>query len=124
MSLDIEYEKTYEKIEDICMDNNLAFSFENSKFPIVAKITPSFEVKNQMRMETGEDSNYISGEIQLVFGEVLNMKILNDFYIEDKLLNRIKNQAKNLHYIYLQQYFKKMMDWDKVITNKEETNND
>lgn len=41
-----------------------------------------------------------------IFGEELTVRILNDFKIEDKLLNKIKNLVKNLHYIYLQIYFK------------------
>lgn len=73
--LQIEYEKEYEKLDRMCQENDLDFNFENSRFPIVAKITPSFEMKNQMTLNVGgPDSNFINGEIQLMFGESLQMK--------------------------------------------------
>ncbi len=106
--LNYDYQELEEKLEDTCIDNNLEYSFETSKFPIVLRITPDFEQKNQMKMDIG-DNNFVNGEIQFIFADELTIKILNDFRIGDKLLNKIKNQAKKLHYIYLQMYFKERM---------------
>lgn len=55
------------------------------------------------------DLEFVNGEIQFIFTDELTMKVLNDFRIEDGLLNRVKNQVKKLHYIYLQMYFKLKM---------------
>ena len=107
--LDYDYQELEGKLEDTCIENQLEYSFETSKFPIVLRITPNFEQKNQMKMDIGKDSNFVNGEIQLIFADELTIKILNDFRIGDKLLNKIKNQAKKLHYIYLQMYFKERM---------------
>lgn len=107
--LDHDYQDIEEKLENICIENKLEYSFETSKFPIILRIRPDFESKNQMKIDIGDDTNFVNGEIQLIFANELTMKILNDFRIGDKLLNKIKNQAKKLHYIYLQMYFKERM---------------
>ena len=108
--LNMDFGDIQEKIFKACRENDLEFSFESSKFPVVATISPDLEKLNQMSFDFGDDkqekTNYINGKIQFIFGEELTMNILNDFRIEDKLLNKIKNLAKNLHYIYLQIYFR------------------
>ena len=59
-----------------------------------------------MVMDFGDgESNFVNGKIQLIFGDELIVKV-DDFYIEDGLLNGIKNAAKKVHYLYLQMYFK------------------
>lgn len=109
--LNTEFIVTNEKIHETCLKNDLDFTFESSKFPIIATLSPDLEKFDQMRFKLpGEperkESNYVEGKIRFIFGEELTMDIINDFMIEDKLLNRIKNQIKNLHYLYLQLYFK------------------
>ena len=108
--LDMDFAELNEKIHGTCNKNDLEFNFECSKFPIVANITPDLEKANQMQFklpgEPERKSNYVEGKIKFIFGEELTMDIINDFMIEDKLLNKIKNQIKNLHYLYLQLYFK------------------
>ena len=110
--LSMDFADTQEKIHDTCRKNDLKFTFESSKFPIIATISPDLEKFNQMSFklpgddEREEKTNYVNGKIRFVFGEELTVNIINDFMIEDKLLNKIKNQIKNLHYLYLQLYFK------------------
>lgn len=107
--LEHEFADLEEKIHATCRENDLEFEFESSKFPIVAIIRPDIETRDQMRFDLGDEdegTNYINGEIRLIFSDELTMKIINDFRIEDSLLNKIKNQAKKLHYTYLQMYFK------------------
>lgn len=110
--LDFDFQDTQDKIEKLCDENDLEFAFESSKFPIVATIRPSEESKNQLVIDFGDEdgkTSFVNGEIQFIFGDELTMKVLNDFRIEDGLLNKIKNQVKKLHYIYLQMYFKTKM---------------
>lgn len=108
--LDFEFQDLKDKIEKLCNDNDLEFTFESSKFPIIATIRPNEESRNQLTIDFGDEEetiNFVNGEIQFIFADELTVKVLNDFRIEDGLLNRIKNQVKKLHYIYLQMYFKK-----------------
>lgn len=107
--LDFDFQDLKDKIEKLCQENNLEFTFESSKFPIIATIRPSEEAKNQLTIDFGdedENKNFVNGEIQFIFADELEMKVLNDFRIEDGLLNKIKTQVKKLHYLYLQMYFK------------------
>lgn len=99
-----------DKIYKVAEENKLEISVEFTKFPIVAKIRPNLEERDQMKMDFGEmdkNSNFVNGEIKLVFDDELTMTVLNDFKIEDSLLNKIKGMIKKLHYIYLQIYFKR-----------------
>lgn len=108
-----DYEKELEKIEDTCMKNNLEFEFIKASFPIKAIIRPDAETRNQMRMDLGEEhETFRDGEIAFIFADELKMQIVNDFMVTDKILNRIKNQVKRLHYIYLQMYFKEKTQLD------------
>jgi len=108
--LNMDFATTQEKIRDTCFKNDLEFKFECTKFPVVATITPDMEKFDQIKFDFGEKdhekTNYINGQIKFIFGEELTVNILNDFMIEDRLLNKIKNLIKNLHYLYLQLYFK------------------
>ncbi len=106
--LSIQCERELNKLEKKCYDNELIFEFNKVTFPIIAKITPSEDKKNQLVMKFDDelDSDYVNGEVQFIFEDELVIKTLNDFYIEDDLLNSIKNAAKKLHYLYLQMYFK------------------
>ena len=109
--LNQEFVATNEKIPETCLKNDLEFTLESMKFPIIATLSPDLEKFDQMRFklpgeEERKEQNYVQGKIRFIFGEELTMDIINDFMIEDKLLNRIKNQIKNLHYLYLQLYFK------------------
>lgn len=106
--LDYQFQDLKDKIEKLCNENGLEFTFESSQFPIIATIRPNEELRNQLTIDLGDETtNFVDGEIQLIFGDELTMKVLKDFRIEDGLLNKIKNQVKKLHYLYLQMYFKK-----------------
>lgn len=109
--LDFDFQDMQGKIEKLCDENDLEFDFKSSKFPIVATIRPSEKSKNQMTIDFGDEEtiSFTNGEIQFIFADELTMKVLNDFRIEDGLLNKIENQVKKLHYIYLQMYFKTKM---------------
>lgn len=110
--LETEYSDVYTKLGKACKDNRLEFDFETSKFPIVCRIKPNMESRDQLRFDlegVDESSNFVNGEIKLVFGEELTMTVLNDFRIEDSELNKIKGLVKKLHYLFLQIYFKKKM---------------
>lgn len=102
-----DYEEELKKIEKVCNEEDLEFHFVKASFPVIATIEPTWQAKDQMRMDLGESAESITnGEIKFIFADELTMSIVNDFMIEDALLNKIKNAAKKLHYIYLQMYFK------------------
>lgn len=103
--INTEYEKTLKKLEETCKENELEFTIKTMDFPITMSIKPDWEAKNQLRIDIGE-SNFMNGEIKFTFADELTITIINDFRIEDSILNKIKTQAKKIHYLYLQMYFK------------------
>ena len=107
--LENDFSDLQEKILKICQENKLEIDIKLTKFPVVATIRPNLEERDQLRFDMqdmDETNNFVNGEISLVFDEELTMTVLNDFRIEDSLLNRIKGMVKKLHYIFLQIYFK------------------
>lgn len=60
---------------------------------------------NQVSM--GDDFEDIKpqGKVQFIFGKDLIIKIDDDFEIPEDVLNKLKNQIKKLHYLFLQAYF-------------------
>lgn len=111
--LKYDYEKELGKMEKLCAENKLEVEVTKAKFPVVFTVKPSQESKNQMMMNVGGDrESFVNGEIRLIFADELTMQVINDYTIEDSLLNRLKNMAKKLHYIYLQIYFKEKTKLD------------
>lgn len=109
-----EFSDLQDKILKTAIDNKLDIDVEFSKFPITAKIRPNLEERDQLRFDLediNQESNFVNGEIKLVFGEELTMTVLNDFSIEDSILSKIKGMIKKLHYIYLQMYFKEKISY-------------
>ena len=107
--LEQDFADLHEKIFKVCKENKLEIDIKLTKFPVIATLRPDLEERDQLRFDVQEldiDTNFVSGEINLVFEEELTMTVLNDFRIEDSLLNRIKGMVKKLHYIFLQIYFK------------------
>lgn len=104
--IDYELDEIENKLEKTCKDNDLVFKFETINFPIVATVRQSEEKKNQMVLEEVEEENKVYGEIKFIFGNELSISISDDFVISDDVLNKLKNNFKKLHYLYLQIYFR------------------
>lgn len=103
--LNSDYQDILNKIMELCDENKLEFEFEYSKFPIVANIKPVLEQQGQLFIADA-NTNFVNGKISFIFGDEPQITILNDFNINDNLLNKIKNLVKKLHYVFLQGYFK------------------
>lgn len=107
--LEQDYGDLQDKILKVCKDNKLEIEIALTRFPVIATLRPDLEERDQLRFDTKdmeENTNFVSGEIRLIFEEELTITVLNDFRIEDDLLNKIKGMVKKLHYIFLQIYFK------------------
>lgn len=102
-----EFYDELDKLKQTCRKEGLEVEFVKTRFPIVAILQPTMESKNQMRMDMGEgEVPFTDGAIKFVFDDELNILISDGFLIGDKLLNKIKNAIKKIHYLYLQVYFK------------------
>lgn len=99
------YEKLHSSIKDYCHGRDLEFEWINSGFPVIARIYYKQDENNQVTM--GEDFEDIKpiGKVQFIFAQSLIIKIDDDFEIPEEVLNKLKNNIKKLHYLFLQVYF-------------------
>ena len=102
----------YERLEKLCENNAITFHVQKDTFPIKFTVSPDRVETDQMSLIDDEKKNEIS--MEFIFGDELIINFIGDFRIDDETLNKLKNQAKKLHYIWLQIWFKgKDLRWDK-----------
>lgn len=113
MSEITKYEAYAKKLEGICEENNLVATFKRDSYPITLTIRPLTGLYEQMSMlENVEENGYTSPEASIVFtikDGVLGYKTSETFSISDALFSKIKNLFKNLHYYWLQFFFRDLM---------------
>ena len=109
-----KYEAYKKKMQGICDENNLIFRFKNDKYPMTLTIMPVGELDVQLSMlENAEDSGYTSPDASIVFtfkDGVLVYKMSQFFSIGDALFSKIKNLFKNMHYTWLQYFFRDVIE--------------
>ena len=101
------------KLQGICDENNFVFRFRQDRYPITLTIKPATGVDEQMSLlEKAEDTNVTSPDASLVFmvldGDI-KYKISDTFTISETLFNKLKNLFKNLHYYWLQYFFREVI---------------
>lgn len=114
MSESAKYEAYKKKLEGICEENNLVFSFNHNRYPITLTIRPISGLEAQMSMlEAAEDEGYISPDASIVFAYkdgALTYQISETFTIGDALFSKLKNLFKNLHFTWLQYFFRDVFE--------------
>ena len=101
-----KYEVYYKKLQGICDENGLAFSFKKDGYPIRLTVRPTRDVSGRMSiLEMAEEKGYTSPDAFLSFyyqdGE-LQMKTGETLTISDTLIGKLRNLYKNMHYLWLQ----------------------
>lgn len=121
MSESAKYEAYKKKLEGICDENNLVFSFNHNRYPITLTIRPVSGMEAQMSMlEAAEDEGYISPDAAIIFAYkdgALTYKISETFTISDALFSKLKNLFKNLHFTWLQYFFRDVCE-RKLLTTR------
>lgn len=106
------------KLKNICEAHNLTYTFIKNSYPIKLIIRPIKGVGEQMSMlETASEDSYISPDAYLLFtmkDGVLVYRMSKTFTIEDALFNKIKNIFKNMHYLWLQFFFRDLVEGGKL----------
>ena len=107
-----------EKLKGICEANNLSYVFIKNAYPIKLVIRPLGGVGEQMSMlEEASEDNYISPGASILFTVKdgnLTYRISKTFTISDTLFNKIKNIFKNMHYLWLQFFFRDLVEGGKL----------
>lgn len=114
MSESSKYEAYKKKLQGICDENNLVYRFCRDRYPITLTIRPLTGLEEQMSMlETVEENGYTSPDASIVFAYkdgVLTYKTSKTFTISDALFSKIKNLYKNLHSMWLQFFFRDVLE--------------
>ena len=109
-----KYEAYKKKLQGICDENNLVYRFRQDQYPITLTIKPIAGVEEQMTMlEEADDKGFTSPDAAIVFtikDGVLTYKTHKTFTIGDALFSKIKNLFKNMHYYWLQFFFRDLME--------------
>lgn len=107
-----------EKLKGICEANNLSYVFIKNAYPIKLVIRPLGGVGEQMSMlEEASEDNYISPGASILFtvkDGSLTYRMSKTFTISDTLFNKIKNIFKNMHYLWLQFFFRDLVEGGKL----------
>lgn len=92
--------------------------FIKNAYPIKLVIRPLGGVGEQMSMlEEASEDNYISPGASILFTVKdgnLTYRMSKTFTISDTLFNKIKNIFKNMHYLWLQFFFRDLVEGGKM----------
>lgn len=109
-----KYEAYKKKLEGICEENELRFRFNKESYPITLTIKPLTGLDHQLSMiENEEEKGYTSPNASIVFiykDGTITYKTSEHFTISDALFSKIKNLFKNMHYCWLQYFFRSVIE--------------
>ncbi len=113
-----KYEAEAEKMETLLIENGLLFDFNTETYPLTMTVQPNTTPDEQMAMFEQATDGVSSQDAKLVLqfpvGEIV-VRVYGRLVISDNLLNKIKNQAKKMHYLWLQGYFATYMERKKSV---------
>lgn len=102
------------KLEGVCDENNLVFRFRQNEYPISLTILPNQGVEEQMDLLASDTEKVTSSpDARLVFyykdGDLI-YRISEGFVIGDALFSKLKNLYKNMHFTWLQYFFRNLVE--------------
>lgn len=116
-----KYEAYKKKLQGVCDENDLVFRFRCDRYPITLTIKPVTGLEEQLSLlENVEDKGYTSSDASIVFffkDGSITYKTSQTFTINDTLFSKIKNLFKNMHYCWLQFFFRDVVEKG-VLTQK------
>lgn len=112
-----------EKLQGICEENSLTYSIQNRKYPFLMTVKPLGGIDAQQTMMEGMENpgetGYISPDASLVFAYKdgdLSYKISETWTISENLFNKLKNIFKKMHSLWLQYFFRDVLENGSVPT--------
>lgn len=113
--------KEYEsKLQKLCEEKNLLYTLECSQYPITLIITKNQFLQQPSLFEQTDESNnmnvqasvrlyFVNGDLQYEFSRI---------FVSDKTMARIKSLFKNIHYYWLQFFFREVLEKQMLIANQ------
>lgn len=114
MSEVTKYEAYKKKLEGLCEEHDLTYRLRHDVYPMSLTIRPVQDMYTQMDMlESVEDKGYTSQDAYIKFimedGEISH-NIGGTFTIGDALFTKLRALFKNLHYCWVQYFFRDVIE--------------
>lgn len=108
-----QFQAVEDKLSKLLADNNLVHSFETKGYPIMLTISQDKDPSAQMEIYSQDDGDVSAWDSRLVFcfqdGEIV-VRTDSRLVISDALMGKIKGYAKKMHYLYLQAFYRGIVD--------------
>lgn len=109
-----KFEVYKKKLQGLCDEHNLVYRFRKDRYPITLTFQTTGDAEGQMNMlEPDEGDGYRSPDATLMFefknGDLV-YRISETFTIGDALFNKLKNLFKNMHSVWLQFFFRDVIE--------------
>lgn len=108
-----KYEGYKKRLQGICDENDLIYRFKHDSYPITLTICPATVTAEQMQLfDTPEECRHTSPDAAIVFAYEdgdLTYTTSETFVISDALFSKIKNLYKNMHALWLQFFFREII---------------
>lgn len=106
--LSASYDNLNNKLQNILEENSLTGIFDTSSKTIELRVKPNKVAAEQISI-TPEDPEKVSSsdsQIRIMFEDGgITINIEGKIFISESLLNKLKNLAKKLNYVYLQMVY-------------------
>jgi hypothetical protein len=102
------------KLDKLCEENDLTAEVSFADLPIRFNFRDEEWQEKQETLFGESDVQQTATSIDLIFGDVLVVKMPEQSEIDDELLSKLKTIAKKIHYLYLQIFFKQVKDRDRA----------
>jgi hypothetical protein len=113
MSESHKFEGYKKRLQGICDENDLIYRFKHDSYPITLTICPVTVTAEQMKLfESMDESKHTSPDAAIVFAYQdgdLTYTTSETFVISDALFSKIKNLYKNMHALWLQFFFREII---------------
>lgn len=99
-----KYENAKNKLESLCDEHELINAWETEGKNIQLIVKPSPVQAEQMSfIQDDEEKSSSDAAVKFIFEDgVLTISTIGKLFITESLMNKLKNHAKKLHYLYLQ----------------------
>ena len=107
-----KYDNMVEKLENLMEKHQLLYEWLDGEKDIVLCVKPNrIDGEQTSFIEDSEGTSSSDAAISFIFknGEIV-INSCGKLFISEALMNKLKNIAKKLHYLYLQVYREEMMD--------------
>lgn len=108
-----QFQAVEDKLSKLLADNNLVHSFATKGYPITLTISQDKDPSAQMEIYSQDDGDVSAWDSRLVFafqdGEIV-VRTDSRLVISDALMGKIKGYAKKMHYLYLQAFYRGIVD--------------